>query len=102
MIPKLEEDIPKLQNLLSEQEKILEDINESAKGAVFSYICYAWRVDQSIIVYYSQLVPKEMLNLEYLHAMKHRHSWRPVCSHAGHGDKQGTQQIRIRHTWHIQ
>lgn len=35
MIPKLEEDIPKLQNLLSEQEKILEDINESAKGAVF-------------------------------------------------------------------
>lgn len=50
MIPKLEEDIPKLQNLLSEQEKILEDINESAKGAVFSYICYAWRVDQSIIL----------------------------------------------------
>lgn len=31
MIPKLEEDIPKLQNLLSEQEKILEDIKESAK-----------------------------------------------------------------------
>ena len=32
LIPKLEENIPKLQKLLAEEEKVLEEIIENAKG----------------------------------------------------------------------
>lgn len=32
LIPKLEEEIPKLQNLLQSEEKLLEEIIESSKG----------------------------------------------------------------------
>lgn len=32
LIPRLEEEIPKLQKLLSEEERALEDIKEKAKG----------------------------------------------------------------------
>lgn len=32
MIPKLEEEIPKLQKLLLDEEKVLEEIKDSSKG----------------------------------------------------------------------
>lgn len=48
MIPILEEDNPKLQNILSEQEKILEEIKENSKGAL-NMLCLGG--DRSVIVY---------------------------------------------------
>lgn len=33
MIPKLEENIPKLESLLADEEAVLEEIKENAKGA---------------------------------------------------------------------
>ena len=41
-IPRLEEDIPKLQNLLLKEEKVLEEIKENSKGAVLYDQCYAY------------------------------------------------------------
>lgn len=38
LIPELEEEIPKLQQLLLNEEKILEDIKDQSKGGPFS--CY--------------------------------------------------------------
>jgi structural maintenance of chromosome 4 len=37
MIPKLEDNIPKLQKLLLDEEKVLEEITESSKGRPFSF-----------------------------------------------------------------
>jgi len=36
MIPKLEDNIPKLQKLLTDEEKVLEEITESSKGRPLS------------------------------------------------------------------
>ena len=36
MLPQLEEDIPKLQCLLSEEEKVLEEIKEDSKGVALT------------------------------------------------------------------
>jgi len=38
LIPKLEDNIPKLQNLLLDEEKILEEITEISKGGLFSFL----------------------------------------------------------------
>jgi len=38
LIPKLEDNIPKLQKLLLDEEKILEEITESSKGGLFSFL----------------------------------------------------------------
>ena len=38
LIPKLEDNIPKLQKLLLDEEKVLEEITESSKGEVFSFL----------------------------------------------------------------
>jgi structural maintenance of chromosome 4 len=38
MIPKLEDNIPKLQKLLLDEEKVLEEITESSKGRPFSFL----------------------------------------------------------------
>lgn len=37
MIPKLEDTIPKLQKMLLDEEKVLEEIKESSKGEVLSF-----------------------------------------------------------------
>lgn len=37
LIPKLEDNIPKLQKLLLDEEKILEEITECSKGGVYSF-----------------------------------------------------------------
>lgn len=37
LIPKLEENIPKLQKLLAEEEKVLEEIIENAKGGTLVF-----------------------------------------------------------------
>lgn len=37
LIPQLEEDIPKLQKLLVDEEKVLEEIKENAKGTSLSF-----------------------------------------------------------------
>lgn len=39
MIPQLEQDIPKLQKHLVDEEKVLEEIKENAKGCL--YLNYA-------------------------------------------------------------
>lgn len=38
MIPKLEDNIPKLQKLLTDEEKVLEEITESSKGRPLSFL----------------------------------------------------------------
>lgn len=37
MIPKLEDNIPKLQKQLVDEEKVLEEIEENSKGAFFLF-----------------------------------------------------------------
>lgn len=37
LIPKLEDNIPKLQKLLLDEEKVLEEITESSKGGALSF-----------------------------------------------------------------
>lgn len=37
LIPRLEEEIPKLQKILLDEEKVLEEIREKAKGCCFHY-----------------------------------------------------------------
>lgn len=39
MIPLLEQDIPKLQKLLTDEEKVLEEIKENAKGCYILELC---------------------------------------------------------------
>lgn len=43
MIPKLEDDIPKLQKLLLDEERVLEDIVENSKGCVLSLVVHNWK-----------------------------------------------------------
>lgn len=38
LIPKLEDKIPKLQKLLLDEEKVLEEITESSKGGPLSFL----------------------------------------------------------------
>jgi hypothetical protein len=38
MIPKLEDNIPKLQKLLTDEERVLEEITESSKGGPLSFL----------------------------------------------------------------
>lgn len=37
LIPKLEENIPKLQKLLLDEERVLEEITENSKGGALSF-----------------------------------------------------------------
>lgn len=39
MIPQLEQDIPKLQKHLADEEKVLEEIKENAKGCSILELC---------------------------------------------------------------
>lgn len=38
LLPKLEDNIPKLQKLLLDEEKVLEEITESSKGGSLSFL----------------------------------------------------------------
>ena len=38
LIPKLEDNIPKLQKLLLDEEKILDEITKSSKGGLLSFL----------------------------------------------------------------
>lgn len=45
LIPKLEESIPQFQKLLSDEEKILDEIQESSKGSLISCVCLRMMVE---------------------------------------------------------
>lgn len=46
LIPKLEDSIPNLQKLLAEEEKILEEIKENAKGTFTDIFCCNFTIFQ--------------------------------------------------------
>lgn len=43
MIPKLEDTIPKLQKLLLDEDKVLEEIKESSKGVHCIFLCVKYK-----------------------------------------------------------